>query len=58
MDEQKKAVVIPPQTEPQRQQVNATQVPDARSKEEPYVAPVEKQDKKSIGNEITDGEDA
>jgi hypothetical protein len=58
MDEQKKAVVLPPQTEPQRQNVHVGQDRNSGTKEEPYVAPVEKQDKESVGSEITDGEDA
>jgi hypothetical protein len=58
MDEQKKAVVLPPQSEPQRQNINAGQQTHTSSKEEPYIAPVEKQDKKSVGSEVTDGEDA
>jgi hypothetical protein len=58
MDEPKKAVVLPPQTEPPRQNINAGQETSKPSGEEPYVAPVEKQDKKSVGSEVTDGEDA
>ncbi|WP_165871554.1 hypothetical protein [Flaviaesturariibacter flavus] len=58
MEKPKAPVVIPPQQEARPDTITAPDPQPASDGSDPYVPPVEKQENRGAGSEISDGEDA